>query len=116
MVRRIGEVTTILPVFQSIPLFQFEDEISDKQHKLARLYQSKAVRCTLTAIDRADKPEVLEGAERLAALQKLFANMLAYMENKEGFSVSVGESRKAMRLGSYSYLCPLQQAPTIFIK
>ena len=102
VVRRVGEVTAVFPVFESIPLFQFEDEISDKLNKHAPLYQSKAVHCTLAAIDRTDKAEALEGHERLAVLQNLLVDLLARMESKEGFRVSIGELRKARRRGAYA--------------
>ncbi len=102
VIRRVGEVTAVLPVFESIPLYQFEDEISDKQGKYARLYQSRAFRCTLAAIDRADRAESLEGHERLAVLQNLLVDLLAYLESKEGFSVSVAKRRKARLRGVYA--------------
>ncbi len=102
VVRRIGEVTSVRPVFESIPLFQFEEEISDKLNKHALLYQSKAVRCTLAAIDRADQAEALEGHERLAVLQNLLVDLLSYLESREGFRVSIGELRKARLRGAYA--------------
>jgi len=102
VVRRVGEVTAVLPVFESIPLFQFEEEIRDKQNKHAPLYQSKAVRCTLAAIDRADKAEALEEHERLAVLQNLLVDLLACLENKEGFRVSIGGLGKARLRGAYA--------------
>lgn len=101
VVRRVGEVTAVRPVFESIPLFQFQEEISDKLNKHAPLYQSKVVRCTLAAIDRADQADALEGHERLAVLQNLLVNLLAYLESKEGFRVSIGELRKARLRGTY---------------
>jgi hypothetical protein len=111
VVRRVGEATVVLPVFESIPLFQFEEEISNEQSKHAPLYQSRAVRCTLTAIDRADQPEALEGRERLAVLQNLLVDLLAYLESREGFSVSIGKRRKARLRGVYTEVSPTQ--PTI---
>lgn len=109
VVKRVGEVTNILPVFQSVPLFQFEEEIGNKQSKHAQLYQSRAVRRTLTAIDRADRIEALEGHERLAVLQNLFTELLAYLESKEGFRVSLEVPRKATRRGAHAPL-PSPQA------
>ncbi len=102
VVRRIGEVTAVLPVFESIPLFQFEEEIRDKKNKHAPLYQSKAVCCTLAAIDSADKAEALKGHERLSVLQNLLVDLLAYLENKEGFRVSIGGLSKASLRGAYA--------------
>ncbi|HAM51959.1 MAG TPA: hypothetical protein DCP92_15200 [Nitrospiraceae bacterium] len=108
VVRRLGEATAILPIFESIPLYQFEKELSDEQSKHAPLYQSKAVRCTLTAIDRADQPEALEGHERLAVLQNLLVELLAYLESKEGFRISIGERRKARLRGVYTEVSSTQ--------
>ena len=102
VVRRIGEVTAVLPVFESIPLFQFEEEIKDKQNRHAPLYQSKAVSSSLAAIDSADQAEALEGHERLAVLQNLLVDLLAYLENKEGFRVSIGGLSKASLRGVYA--------------
>ena len=100
VVRRIGDVSAVLAVFESIPLFQLEEEISDKQNKHAPLYQSRAVRATLAAIDRADQAEALEGRERLAVLQNLLVDLLTYLEDREGFRVSVGDFRKAKLIGA----------------
>jgi hypothetical protein len=101
VVRRIGDVTAVLPVFEAIPLFQFEAELSDQQGTHAPLFQSKAVRSTLAAVDRADRAETLEGHERLSVLQNLLVNLVAYLESKEGFSVSVGERRRARIRGNH---------------
>jgi hypothetical protein len=108
VLRRVGEATAALPVFESIPLFQFEAEINDRQSKHAPLFQSRAVRCTLTAIDRADRAEALEGHERLAVLQNLLVDLLAYLESKEGFRVSVGERRRARIRGAHARVSPRQ--------
>ena len=108
VVMRIGEVTAVLPVFESIPLFQFEKEISDEESKSAALYQSRAVRASLAAIDRADKAESLEGRERLAVLQNLLVDMLSYLESGEGFRLSIAERRKARLIGNYSPTSSMQ--------
>lgn len=102
VVQRIGEVTAVLPVFESIPLFQFEEEISDEQSKHAPLYQSRAVRASLAAIDRAELAGSLEGRERLAALQNLLVDTLSYLESGEGFRLSIAERRKARLIGNYA--------------
>ena len=112
VVRRVGEVTAVLPVFDSIPLYQFEQEISDAQSKHAPLYQSKAVRCTLAAIDRADRAEALEGRERLSVLQNLLVELLTYLENKEGFRVSIGEYKKVRLKRNPDFACPIKPAMT----
>jgi len=110
VVRRVGEVTAVLPVFESIPLYQFEQEISDAQSKHAPLYQSKAVRCTLAAIDRADRAESIEGRERLAALQNLFVELLTYLEEKEGIRVSIGEYKKVRLKKNPDFACSIKPA------
>jgi hypothetical protein len=110
VVRHAGEVTAILPVFESIPLYQFEAELSDKDGQHAPLYRSKAVRCTLAAIDRADRAEALEGCERLAVLQNLLVDLLAYFESQEGFSVSIEEHRKARLRGANATVSPQRSA------
>jgi hypothetical protein len=113
VVRRVGEVTSVLAVFESIPLFQFQEEIGDKLNKHAPLYQSKSVRCTIAAIDQADKAEALEGHERLAVLQNLLVDLLACLENKEGFRVSIGEMRKARHSGAYAAASPTRSSVRI---
>ena len=103
VVRRVGEGPAVLPVLlESIPLFQFAQEIEDEKSKHAALYQSRAVRLTLAAIDRADKAEALEGHERLAVLQNLLVDSLAYLERAEGFSVSLQDRRKVRLPGVYA--------------
>ena len=101
VVRQVGEVTAVLPVFESITLYQFKQDMSDKDSPYAPLYQSKAVRCALAAIDRAEKAEALEGYERLVVLQNLLVDLLAYLENREGFSGFIGEHRKARLRGAH---------------
>jgi hypothetical protein len=112
VVRRIGEVTAVLPVFESIPLFQFEEELSDQQSKHAPLFQSRAVCNTLKAIDQADRAEALEGRERLEVLQNLLVDLVAYLENKEGFSVSVGDRRRANLTGDSARQLPNSVLPS----
>jgi len=102
VVRRVGEGTVVLPVLESIPLFQFEEEIEDEKSKHAALYQSRAVRLTLAAIDRVDTAEALEGHERLAVLQNFLVDLVTYLERAEGFSVSVADRRKARLRGVHA--------------
>jgi hypothetical protein len=106
VVRRVGDVTTPLPTFESITLFHFEEEMSDPSSKHTQLYQSKAVRNTLAAIDRADRPEALEGFERLAVLQNLLVDLLTYLESMEGFRVSVGARKRARLRGPSAEVMP----------
>jgi len=106
VVRREGDLTALIPTFESITLFQFQEEMIDKSSKHAPLFQSRAVRSTLAAIDRADRPEVLEGFERLAVLQNLLVDLLTYLEGMEGFRVSIGSRRRARLRGSSAQALP----------
>jgi len=106
VLRRIGEDADALPVFEAVPLYQFEADINDSNSKhAASLYHSRAVQATVAAIDSADNAESLEGHERLAVLQNLLVDLLAYLESQEGFRVSFGERKKARVKG-------VQYAPT----
>ena len=67
----------------------------DERSERVRMYRSKAVRCTLSSVDRAVAGEPLEGHERLAVLQNLLVDLLSYLEKKEGFRTSYGERRRA---------------------
>jgi hypothetical protein len=100
VVRRTGEVIGSIPVFESITLFQFQEEMSDNSSERTQLYQSRAVRRTLAAIDRADQAEALEGVERLAVLQNLLVDLISYLEDMEGFSVSPGKRQRARLRGT----------------
>ena len=106
VVRRTGDMIGSIPVFESITVFQFWGEMSDKSGKYTQLYQSKSVRRTLAAIDKADQVEALEGVERLAALQNHVVDLLAYLESMEGFSVSPGKRRKVRLRGTVAQALP----------
>jgi hypothetical protein len=106
VLRQVGEIMVIHPVYEPVPLYQFDEDINDKQSKRVRLYESKAVRRALAAIDHADRAESLEGHERLAVLQILLVDLLGYMESKEGFHVSIGERRKVRLKGAYAAALP----------
>ena len=106
VVRRVGDATAVLPVFESVPLYQLQEEIGDAESTHAPLFQSMAVRSTLKAIDRADRAEALEGHERLAVLQNLLVDLLAYLEAKEGFRVSIGQLKKVRLKGANALPAP----------
>ena len=99
VVRRTGDTINSIPIFESITLFQYLEEMINKSDKHRQLYQSRAVRRTLAAIDRVDQAEELEGVERLAVLQNLLVDLVNYLESREGFSVSPGKRRKARLRG-----------------
>jgi hypothetical protein len=100
VVRRTGDKINFIPIFESITLFQYFEEMSDESDKHRQLFQSRAVRRTLAAIDQADQAKELEGVERLAVLQNLLIDLVSYLENREGFSVSTGIRRKARLRGN----------------
>jgi hypothetical protein len=106
VVRRTGDVIGSIPIFESITLFHFLEEVNDEKSKRALLYRSRAVRRTITAIDKADHPEALEGVDRLAVLQNLLVDLLTYLEDKEGFSVVSGMRRRARLRGTAAKALP----------
>jgi hypothetical protein len=93
-VRQIGEASS-KPIFVSNPQFEFEEDVLNEHSERARLYRSQEVRCTLAAIDRAVAGEPLEGRERLAVLQNLLVDLLAHLENQEGFRAAYGKRGRA---------------------
>jgi hypothetical protein len=100
VVRRTGDMIGTIPVFESITVFHFWEEVRNKSGRRSLLFQSRAFRRTLAAIDEADRVEDLEGAERLAVLQNHLVDLLAYLEDMEGFTVSTGRRRKARLRGA----------------
>jgi hypothetical protein len=100
VVRRTGDVIGSMPIFESITLFHFQEELSDEKSKRALLYRSRSVHRTLAAIDQADHSEALEGGDRLAVLQNLLVDLLAYLEDMEGFSVVAGKRRRVRLRGA----------------
>lgn len=107
VVRRTGDMIGSIPVFESITVFQFFEEMTDKSSKYTDLFQSRIVRHTLAAIDGVDQVEELEGVERLAVLQNHLVELLTYLEEMEGFSVSPGKRRKARLRGTAAEALPL---------
>jgi hypothetical protein len=106
VVRRTGDVIGSIPIFESITLFHFLEEFSDEKNKRALLYRSRSVRRTLTAIDKADHREALEGGDRLSVLQNLLVDLLTYLEDMEGFSVSSAKRRRARLRGTSAEAFP----------
>jgi hypothetical protein len=99
VLRRVGEVTAGLPVFEAVSFFEFQEEMSSKLSKHALLYQSMPVRSTIAAIDGAERAETLEGHERLAVIQSLLIDLVTYLENVEGFHVSPEKRKRAGQSG-----------------
>jgi hypothetical protein len=106
VVRRTGDVIGSIPIFESITLFHFLEEIRDEKSKRALLYRSRPVRRALTAIDQAEHPEALEGVDRLAVLQNLLVDLLTYLEDMEGFSVVSGKRQRARPRGTAAEALP----------
>jgi Heavy metal associated domain 2 len=94
VVQRTGEMLGYLPVFESVTLFEYQEQMRDYESKFKEVFQSKPVRRTLEAIDRADRPEALEGVERLRVMQNLLVDLVGYLETREGFTVSTSRRRK----------------------
>ena len=113
VVRRTGEVMGSIPVFESITLFQFQEDMSDKASEHAQLYLSRSVRRTLAAIDQAGLAEELEGIERLAVLQNLLVDLITYLEDMEGFSVSPEKRKRARLRGSAAEALPATDATVV---
>jgi len=88
VVRRLGEADSALPEFASVTLFEFEQDFRDPQSKRVRLFRSDGIRRAIEAIDRADRPEKIEGRERLAAVHRLVRRLIEHFERIEGFSLS----------------------------
>lgn len=99
VVRRTGDIIGSFPVFESVTVFHFFAEMNEKSSKHTYLFQSRSVRCTLAAIDESDQVGGLEGIERLAVLQNYLVELLAYLEEMEGFTVSPEKRRKTRLRG-----------------
>jgi hypothetical protein len=100
VVRRTGDMIGSLPVYESITVFQYWEEVRDKSDKCNTVFQGKAFCRTLAAIDQADRVDEMEGVERLVVLQNHLVDLLAYLEDMEGFSVSPEKRRKARLRGA----------------
>jgi hypothetical protein len=106
VVQSTGQMQGFIPEFESITLFKFQEAIRDQSGPYRQLFQTQAVRRTLAALDEAERPEALEGVERLAVLQNLLVDLLAYLEDMEGFSVSAGSRRRARLKGAAAAALP----------
>ena len=96
------DVMGFIPAYHAITLHEFQQDINDNSGKYAQLYRSQAVQRMFAAIDRADRPEELEGVERLAVLQNLMVDLINYLEDREEFSVSSKKRRRARLRGAPS--------------
>ncbi len=92
-VRPLGGVDSIHPEFETDSLYKFAEEFTKDINRCSPLYQN--IRKTINAIDRANQVEELEGRERLVAVQNLLVELLTYLEEQEGFSVSNRLRQKA---------------------
>jgi hypothetical protein len=114
VLRRYGEGAPGLPEFEAISLFDFERDLRDAQSARAPLYQSRAIRRALEAIDRAERVEELEGRARLAAVQHVLLRLLQHLEHGEGFSLSLATTPNAVRSQTAAVSAPVHTgAPTI---
>ena len=99
VVRRTGDMIGVIPVYESITVFHFWEEICSKSGNRSLVFRSRTFRRTLDAIDKSNGVKDLEGAERLAVLQNHLVDLLAYLEDMEGFTVSPGKRRKVRLIG-----------------
>jgi hypothetical protein len=113
VVRRTGNVIGSISIFESITLFHFLEEFSDEKSKRPLLYRSRSVRRTLTAIDKADHREALEGGDWLSVLQNLLVDLLTYLEDMEGFSVLSAKRRRARLRGTSAEAFPAPDASVV---
>jgi hypothetical protein len=88
---RVGDAGSSLAEFGITTAYEFEQDVRDPKSPLAALYQSRAVRRALESIDRATRPEQLEGRERLTAVFELIAPLIDHLERLEGFDVTFHE-------------------------
>lgn len=92
-VRSWGRVDSIHPEFETDSLYKFAEELVNDINRCSPLYQN--IRKTIKAIDCANHVDELEGRERLVAVQNHLVELLSYLENQEGFSVSNQLRQKA---------------------
>ena len=76
--------------FDSISLFEFKDSL-----RSAPLSDMESVQQTLEALGTATSVRGLPGCARLARVQNHLVDLLSYIEDREGFSLFIGERRKA---------------------
>jgi len=84
-----GESGSALTEFALVPAVDFERDFRDAHSPKASLYRCRAVRTTVETIDRAARPEQLDGRARLAAVRQLLRQLLDHLEHVEGFSIGV---------------------------
>ncbi len=94
VLRRVGDHGS-RPAFIQITRYQFEDEMRNLKGERVQLFSSKCVRSMLAAIDNADRPDLLEGRQRLEALQNQLVDLITYLERQEGFSMHFGKRARA---------------------
>jgi len=90
------------PTFESISLYEFEEEIKNQRNERSALYIN--IRDALHAIDDADPLSDFPGRRRLVRVQNYLVDLVNYLEKKEGFSVSVSARRRAKHNLTFSQL------------
>jgi hypothetical protein len=77
------------PEFEDIPLADVTRKIEEASGK------SDALRQAISSLKDAASGEQIAGGHRLTAIQRALVELLAYLENREGFLVRVGPRRSS---------------------
>jgi hypothetical protein len=97
-VKPLGRKDSVFPEFESTTLYEFEEELKDEKNKESPLYQN--VRRTLDSLSKVRSVDELPGKERLELVRCYLVDLLNYLEDKEGFSVSPLPRKKAKVKGN----------------
>ncbi|AFY61289.1 HMA2 domain-containing protein [Synechococcus sp. PCC 6312] len=89
----LPQVESQFPSFESISLYDFEEQIKNQRNERSALYLN--IRDALHAIDKAQPTADFTGRRRLVRVQNYLVDLVNYLEEKEGFSVSVSKRRRA---------------------
>lgn len=89
----VPTVEAQFPSFESISLYEFEEQIKNERNERSALYLN--IRDALHALDKSNPTEGFTGRRRLVLVQNYLVDLVNYLEQKEGFSVSVSKRRRA---------------------
>ncbi|KGF72407.1 hypothetical protein DO97_08405 [Neosynechococcus sphagnicola sy1] len=89
----IEESKSIFTGFESVSLYHFEEEIKSSRNQLSAFYIN--IRDALHSIDNYNVIEDLIERRRLVLIQNFLVDLLNYLEEKEGFSVSIKARQKS---------------------
>ncbi len=80
------------PAFEATSLYEFEELIKSQRTERSALYIN--IRDVLHSINESNITENLSERKRLLLIQSYLVDLLDYLEEKEGFSVSIKKRRK----------------------